>query len=130
MMLHAEQYALTDSSLTETLTVKNVISDVKNASVLEFARNAVMDLTYIKVNALRIALLDTTENVKKEFAKNVTMPARSAQTTLPPTVNTAQKISSLTETLASNLITVDKEHTLMLLPENALPAEFPSALSA
>jgi hypothetical protein len=74
--------------------------------------------------------LDTTENVKKEFVKNVTIPARSAQTALPPIVNTARKDSSLTETLASKLITVDKEPTLTLLPENALHAEFPSALSA
>jgi hypothetical protein len=74
--------------------------------------------------------LDTTENVKKEFAKNVTTPARSALTTLQPTVNTALKDSSLMETLASKLITVDKVPTLTLLLENALLAEFLSALSA
>jgi len=130
MMLHAEQSALTASSLTETLTVKNAMSDVKSALVLEYAVNALMDLTYSMVNALRTAQSDTTENVKKEFAKNVTMPARSAQTTLPPIVNTALKGSSLMEIPASNLITVDKEPTLILLPENALHAEFPSALYA
>jgi hypothetical protein len=51
MKLPAELSAPTDSSLTETKTVNNAISDVKAALVLEFAINALMDSTYSKVNA-------------------------------------------------------------------------------
>jgi hypothetical protein len=130
MTVLAELSALTASSLTKTITVSHAMSDVKFASALEFARNALTDSTYSTANASRPALLDTSETVKKEFAKNVTMPARSAQITLPLTVNTALKDTSLTETLASKVITVDKEPTLILLPESALTARFPSALSA
>jgi hypothetical protein len=116
--------------LTETKTVNNAILDVIHALGPEFAVNALMGSTYSTINASRPAPLDTLETVKKEFAKNVTMPARSVQTTLQPTANTALKDSSLTETLASMVITVDKEPTLTLLPENALTARFPSVQSA
>jgi hypothetical protein len=130
MMVLAELSALTASSLTEITTVKHAMLDVKTVLELEFARNAPMDSTYSTANASRPAPLDTLEIVKKEFAKNVMMPARSAQTIPPLTVNTALKDISWTETLASKVITVDKEPTLILLQENALIARFPSAKSA
>jgi hypothetical protein len=126
----AELDAQMASMLTETKTVNNAILDVIHALGPEFAVNALMGSTYSTINASRPAPLDTLETVKKEFAKNVTMPARSVQTTLQPTANTALKDSSLTETLASMVITVDKEPTLTLLPENALTARFPSVQSA
>jgi hypothetical protein len=47
-----------------------------------------------------------------------------------PTVNTAPKVGTLMESLASKLINVELELTLISLPENAPLAEFPSALSA
>jgi hypothetical protein len=130
MTVLAELTALTASSLTETKTVNHAISDVKSALVPEFAVNAQTDSTYSKANASRPALLGTSENVKKDFARNVTMPARSAQTTHLLTASTVLKDSSLTETLASKVITVDKEPTLTLLLENAQTARFPSAQSA
>jgi hypothetical protein len=120
----AELFAPTDSLLIRTETAKLVTQDVNSAKDKTSAPNVPTDSTSRKTNVSRLALSANGEIVKKESATNVTMLAKYALITLPPTANTALKDSSLTETLALKETTAEEEPTLTIRPENVPLARF------
>jgi len=130
MKTYAELIAPTDSILTTKITVFLAALDVLNVNQATVVLNVKMIGTYTIKNVSRPALSDTSENVKKEFVKNVMILVRSVLIVLQLTVNTVLKVSTLMEAVVLKLKIVEKELMPKILPENVLLAQFPSVLLA
>ena len=107
---------------TETANLAQLAAT--NAKELLLAANARTDGTFLKELASKYALLEPGETVKKKSATNAMTLAKSVPILLPPTPNTALKVSSLTELPALKPITAELDLTLTPPPENALFARF------
>ena len=89
-----------------------------------------MDTTIIMVNALKLVLLDTTENVKKEFARNVMKLVLFALTVLQLIVENALKDSTSMVLAVLKRITVQMEPSPIQSQENVHLAQLNTVLIA